>query len=276
MKIRNALLLVLSTAALLGAGWTPETFFAKPETQAKAPTAFATRADAGDVLALLEAEAVQERDALVTAVQADAELSAAVARWATLSIDEQIPFLRRVFALEVEALGITAPELVIQDGVVRGAAYFDFDLTRPGPGRVILSPSLLAAEENPYTSLMLLIHETRHSAQLQRAFAAPSSRTAAAFKASFQAQRDLRGQLTFLDFMTLFNEYEAFQYGNYVVGKLTGFATDTLTMGSFASQYDAKGQPRIDLVALLAQVGPDELLNAFNVLERVQFDAMND
>jgi len=252
-----------------------DTFFANAETQSKAPGAFALQNEATAFVHRLEQGTLPEREALVKAIQNDAELKQAIATWPTLTIAQQIPFLRRVFAIEVKVMGIVAPELIIQNGVVSGPAYFDFDPTKPGTGRVLLNPEALAKEENPYASLSLLIHETRHSKQFQMAFPAQGfDPFTKGYEAAFRAQKDLKGKLTFCDFMTLLNEYEAFQFGNYVVGKLTDWKVDMADMGSFASQYDAEGKLKLDLVKLFHDGGAGTLLEKFNELEKVQHDLL--
>jgi len=204
---------------------------------------------------------------VVAALEADASVIAAIRGWDKLSVPEQVPFLRQVFDIETGTLGITPPELVIGEDVKPGAAYFDFDPDKGGTGRVLLNTKALAQEKNPYVSLALLIHETRHSAQFQL----PSK----TFDAAFRAQKAMTGKLTFCDFMTLLNEYEAFQFGNYVVGKVTAWNVRMPDMGTFASQYDEHGQLKIDLIALGARVGAAGLLDAFNAAEKAQYDLLH-
>ncbi|MNX91128.1 hypothetical protein D3C86_1232000 [compost metagenome] len=160
--------------------------------------------------------------------------------------------------------------------MVKGPAFFDFDPEKPGSGRVILNPEALAKESNPYTSLLLLVHETRHSAQFQLAFDAKRAAEplARAYQAAFKAQKQLGNKLNFCDFCTLHNELEAFQFGNYVVGALTDWRVATGDMGTLASQYDAHGHLKLDLVALEKRVGRDCLLDAFNEREKVQYQEL--
>lgn len=249
-------------------------FFANAATQAKAPGAFAVGEDALPFLEAVARQAPPEREALVAAIRADGRLHAAIRRFPALSWEERLPVLKRVLALEAEVMGFEAPPLVIAEGASR-AAYFDFDLSRPGTGTVMLYPEALAKEANPYTALLLLIHETRHSKQLQLAFAeAPSGDErvlAAGYRAAFTAQKALAGQLSFCDFCTLHHEHEAFQTGNYVVGALTDWKVETADMGVLSSQFDAEGAPRLDLLALARRVEPKRLLPAFNEREEPQF-----
>lgn len=255
--------LILTTAAATTTAQAAD-FYVNQAIQALAPAAFATQPEGVARLHELELGAAADRERLVAAIRADVELAAAVAAWGALSIDEQVPFLRRIFALEWRTLGIQEPGLEIGPGVTRGAAFFEFDLANPGPGKILLNTTALANEDDPYTSLLLLIHETRHAAQFQGDY----------LRAAFQAQGDLRGRLSFCDFTLLLNEYEAFRFANFVVGKLTDWRVDTLSMGTFASQFDATGQPRIDLEALSATVGPEGLLEAVNAAEVEQFELL--
>ena len=175
--------------------------------------------------------------------------------------------MRDVFALEVEALGINAPQLVIEKGIIPGPGFFDFDLEHPSSGKVILNPTELAKLEDPYSSLSLLIHETRHSAQLQLAFK-ETSPLAHGYHAAFSAQKILKG-LSFCDFTLLLNEYEAFQFSNFILGSIV--QNNLFDMGTFASQYDNNGNPKIDLPKLADEIPVDQLLLKFNELEKEQY-----
>lgn len=252
----------------------PSRFFANPEVQKLAPSAFALQKEALEFVKGLEQETRADRHALVNAIRSNAHLKAAVTRWESFTVEEQIPFLREVFALECQTMGITPPELVIQAGITAGPAYFDFDVTKPGAGRVLLNPDALKKEKNQYASLSLLIHETRHAKQFQMAFPlnseAPGSIFAKGYRAAFTAQKAITAKFSFCDFLTLLNEYEAFQFGNYVLGELTHWQVDILDMGTFASQYDSQGMLKIDLARLANEVAPENLLSAFNELEKVQ------
>lgn len=250
-------------------------FFANPDVQAQAPAAFALQPEASAFVQGLDQETLPQRQALIQAIQADPELVTAVANWETLSIDEQIPFLRKIFVLECQVMGIQEPELVIANGATAGPAFFDFDPSQPGPGRVILNPEALAKEESKYASLSLLLHETRHSAQFQMAFSTVQAPTifSEGFKAAFIAQKSIAIS-SFCDFLTLLNEYEAFQFGNYVLNRLTNGKVDLIGMGTFASQYDANGKLKIDLAKLSQEVGAGNLLTKFNELEQQQLDLL--
>lgn len=250
-------------------------FFARPEVQAKAPGAFSLQAESVPVLKSLQQESMPLRDALVSAIRADHNLLKNVRNFDRLSMEHQLGTLRRVFDLECLVLGIAPPQLVIDSQAIQGPAYFDFDPERPGAGRVILNSEALAKEPNKFMGLLLLIHETRHSAQFQHAFSrdrsVASKPYAQGYRAAFRAQKQLAKELNFCDFCSLLNEYEAFQFGNYVVGALTDWKVDTVDLGCFSSQYDAHGRLKIDLVHLAEKAGPSSLLFAFNELEREQY-----
>lgn len=265
---RSILILALWAAPLLA----HDKFFANRDIQDQAPGAFALQKQAVAFVHRIDQATRPERDALVDAILAEPELKDAIARWRDLTIEEQIPFLRRIFQIEVKVMKIAAPQLVIQSGIIPGPAFFEFDPTQPGTGKVILNPAALAKEEDKYASLSLLIHETRHSKQFQMAFPAGGdfSPFAKGYEAAFVAQKTLKGKLSFCDFLTLLNEYEAFQFGNYVVGKLTEWKVDMPGMGTYASQYDGDGKLKLDLVKLSHEVGQDNLLEAFNDAEKAQ------
>lgn len=251
-------------------------FFAHAEVEALAPGAFALQPESLAVLKELEKVAAPQRLALVRAIQADAALADQVRHFDRLSWAEQVPVLKRVFTLECQVMGFKAPELVIDDNPSNREAFFDFDPAKPGTGKVLLYSQALAKDPNKFSALQLLIHETRHSFQFQlgNGQKAGSRTLAAGFKAAFEAQHKLASKLSFCDFCSLLNEYEAFQTSNFVLGTLTDWKVDGSEMGCLSSQYDAKGQPVIDLVALAKKVGAANLLNAFNELERPQFEAL--
>ncbi|HEY9899090.1 MAG TPA: hypothetical protein V6D00_07900 [Pantanalinema sp.] len=253
-------------------------FFARREVMALRPEAFALMPASFPALQAMKGESEPKRQALVRAVRSDAALHQGVQAFDRLSWEQQLPLLRRFFELECKVLGIVPPELRIATDVVKGPAFFDFDPEKPGSGRVILNPEAIAKEPNKYTALLLLAHETRHSAQFQLAFdpARAAEPLPRAYQAAFRAQKQLGDKLNFCDFCTLHNEFEAFQFGNYVVGALTDWRVDTGDMGTLASQYDAHGHLKLDLLALERQVGRDGLLDAFNAREKVQYQDLYD
>lgn len=277
MFIRGYIFSFLFGASIVSAA--PSKFFANDEIQKKAPAGFALQPESAQFVRQLLATTEVHRRQLAQMILADQELKSALQKWEQLSIDEQIPYLKKIFHLETTLLGIQPPELVIGKKVTPGAAYFDFDVKKPGAGKVFLNTEVLAKEKSKYVALSLLLHETRHSFQFQMAYSQPAldqtlGVLAAGYRAAFEAQSSLSGQLSFCDFLTLLNEYEAFQFGNDVLRRLTDGAVDLADMGTYASQFDAQGKLKIDLVALLDAFGESMLLGKFNELEQAQYDLL--
>lgn len=257
----------------------PARFFANPEVQALACGAFAVQAQSVGPLEDIESISVEHRKMLVAAIRTDEGLMGEVSGFGTLGWPRQRAVIERVMKLQCAVFGCAVPPLVVHDGEAgHGPAFFEFDPDRPGTGVVHLWPLALAEESSPHAALMFAIHETRHSWQFQLAFpgrhGCPAPTVGAAFAAGFRAQKALKGKLSFCDFCTMHHEHEAFTTGNYVVGALTGWTADTRGMGCWSSQFDGAGRPRIDLVALAREVGPEALLSAFNEREKGQFQEM--
>lgn len=242
-------------------------FFANESVQRRQPEAFVLQPESENFLHSMDSDSIGLREGLVLAIKEDPRLYEAILAWETLTIEEQVPFLRQVFALEVQLMNIKSPELIIDSGRIPGrAAFFEFNVEKPDAGKVFLNPEVLKGMDK-YASLALLIHETRHSAQFQLAFGAAtgSSTAAQAYRAAFVAQNtDIR---SFCDFLTLANEFEAFQFGNYVLGKLTSWKVDMPGMGTFASQFSSAGELKVDLLQLLKNKDPKNLLEKFNEAE---------
>ena len=243
-------------------------FYATPKLQAEAPAAFALQPQGR---AFLEnALPITHRDAtaLVDAIRDRPLLAKAIAQWPQLTMAERLPHLRTLFALEWQTLDITPPQLVIDNASYPGkTVYFDFDINNPTSGTVYLNPDKLAAMA-PYASLAFLIHETRHSYQFQLAQQGQGA-LAAGYRAAFAAQKQLSG-FSFSDFLTLLNEYEAFQFGNLVLGQLTRWQIRMPDMGTYASQFDEHGHLKIDLLALTEEDGP--LIQQYNRLAKPHFE----
>lgn len=248
-------------------------FFAIATFQQKAPKAFVLTMEGQETLPSIEKHTIAGRTALLSHIRANPGLLNKIISFPALTPETRTATLRELFALEVEALGIEAPELVIADDAIPGPAYFDFDLAKPGPGRVILNPKELAKLASPFESVLLLMHETRHSAQLQLAQRGGSD-LAEAYLAAFKAQKELKG-FSFCDFLTLQNEYEAFQFANYVFGALTNFQHDFPDMGTYASQFGKDGNLKIDLLKTLEYTFPYLLLPEFNNLSEAQFQELS-
>lgn len=273
MKI---MLLIIVFAAQ--SAYAHDRYFANEEVQKLAPEAFALQPEAREFHKRIGEKAKRERERFLRLIKSDSELSEKIKKFGTLNWEEKEKVLRQVFALEVKALGIKAPELIIDNTSTKNEAYFDFDIDNPGTGRVLLNSDEIQKDTNPYGGLLLLIHETRHSAQYQEAFKRGDA-VSKSYKAAFIAQKKLSSKITsFSDFLTLINEYEAFQFGNYVVAALTDGAVDTLGMGTYASQYNADFSLKIDLPKLFKDHEADSenqsILKAFNGLEKAQYDIL--
>ncbi len=247
-------------------------FFARREVQALMPEAFSLMPQSVPMVSALRSESEPKRQSLIRAIRNDQTLYRNIRGFDRMNWAQQYPVLRQVFELECRVLGITPPEFAL-DSTLKGPAYFDFDPSQPSASRVLLNPEELAKEKNPHTALLLLVHETRHSAQFQLAFDSGHSGEfpAKGYRAAFEAQKKLSAQLNFSDFCSLHHEYEAFQFANYVIGSLTEWKVDTLDMGCFSSQYDSRGRLRIDLVALSEVTGVPGLLDAFNERQKEQY-----
>ncbi|MCL1067813.1 hypothetical protein L2735_13525 [Shewanella olleyana] len=247
-----------------------DNFYANQTLQQQAPQAFALQPQSEAFLAPAYELTIAHADSLLELIAQDKALTNAIKKWPSLTMDEQIPWLKKVFALEVQSFGTEAPQLIIDNhSYPKKMVYFDFDVKAGGNGIVYLNPDKLA-EEEAFASLAFLIHETRHSYQFQRAMAGQSDAVSQGYLAAFTAQKQLTG-FGFSDFLTLVNEYEAFQFGNYVIGKLTDWQVDMINMGTFASQYDSQGQLKIDLIALSASDAEQSLLSQYNKLAENQY-----
>ena len=257
-------------------------FYANETLQRQAPDAFALQPEAHDFLVSAYALTIKDGDRLLGLIAEDKALTNAIQQWPEMTIEQQIPWLKKVFSLEVRSFGTKAPQLIIDNhSYANKMVYFDFDIEAGGNGIVYLNPDKLA-EEEAYASLAFLIHETRHSYQFQQALNANANDNdsdsdseivaiSAGYLAAFKAQKQLKG-FGFSDFLTLLNEFEAFQYGNYVIGQLTDWQIDMINMGTFASQFDNQGQLKIDLNTLSANVDELSLLAQYNELAKEQFE----
>lgn len=256
-------------------------YFANESVQRLAPEAFALRPEASAFHKAAGKTSLNERQALIKLINENPELKADIVNFKNLDWEKKEIVLRSVFALEVKALKIQAPILIIDSKRIKGEAYFDFDIENPTPGTVIINPEAIAKDSNPYTALLLLVHETRHSAQFQKAFMSDDSDNpmAKSYKAAFIAQKEHATKIvSFCDFLTLINEYEAFQFGNYVISSLVNGDVDTLGMGTYASQFNQDLTLKIDLEKLFKDFESGEnketILNTFNGLEKAQYDIL--
>lgn len=249
-------------------------FYANKGLQDKYPNAFALSANSLDFHIQLE-QSNFERDQLAHQIKRTPNLHHQILNFDKLSLEMQVMVLRRLFAIETKVLKMNPPELIIDETSIPGYAYFEFDLQVNAPGKVYLNLKKLKETKNKSEFIVLLLHETRHSAQLQLA-QRRSTALSRGYKASFAAQKELKDTNTktsFCDFMLLLNEYEAFQFANYVHGSLIGWNTPMNDMGTLASQYDHQGELRLDIVKVLQ--GHGEPYQTFNDLEKEQFDLLN-
>jgi hypothetical protein len=235
--------------------------------QQQNPYAFALKPQSSKFIEDVYKKTFIEADNFLARLRSHTSLMNELTSFKELSAQEQVPVLKEVFKIEVESLGITAPKLII-DFHYKRAAFFDYDINSNLPGTVYINP-LKTFKENKLAALSLLIHETRHSAQLQLAQTLSKGVLATGFRQAFIAQKLLTGKLGFSDFLTLNNEYEAFLFGNFVIHKLYAGREDMIDMGTFASQINGFGNIKIDLNRLQNE-NPENILDIFNDLQREQ------
>ncbi len=273
MKVVASIVLYLSFSSF--ADELNPRYFANQEVQRLAPDAFVLQPETAEFHTHLVQSQKQEMNELLDLIAKEPRLLSKIEKFKDLEWSEKESVLKEVFRLEVQALKIQAPELIISTTAIDGQAYFDFDIENPTPGKVILNPDELQKDSNPLSALMLLIHETRHSAQFQKAFFGNENDVLGKFyRAAFTAQKKHADKIrSFCDFLTLNNEYEAFQFGNYVVTVLTHGQVDTLGMGTYASQYNKDLSLKIDLPSLFEE-GTNNVLEKFNLLEKAQYDLL--
>ncbi|WP_127716775.1 hypothetical protein [Halobacteriovorax sp. HLS] len=244
-----------------------DNFFANKYIQVQNKQAFALQAESKDFVKESARKVFLEADYFLELLRKNQPLLTQVLNYKQLPLEEQIVVLKKVFDVEVQALGITAPEVSIDTQYPR-AAYFKYNLEDGTNGEVFINPKK-TYDSNPLMSLSLLIHETRHAAQLYKAKFDNNQNLYQAFK----AQAQLSGKLSFSDFLTLNNEYEAFLFANYIIFKLYGPAEDMIDMGTFASQFNEDGSIKIDLTTL-HQSKEGQVLEEFNILMQKQRDLL--
>ncbi|NKF48966.1 hypothetical protein G3R49_00055 [Shewanella sp. WXL01] len=274
-KIAFALALPVCASLSLTAN-ANDKFYANPSIQQQAPQAFVLQQPNQQFLALTQTKTIADADKLLALMAQDKVVSTALQNWDTLSLEQQIPLLRQIFELEVASFGIKPPKLVIDNHSYPGKmVYFDFKLTDRDNGTVYLNPDKLASQPQ-YAALAFLLHETRHAYQLQLAMRPNQTQAnpvfSRSYKASFTAQKQIKG-MGFSDFLTLSNEYEAFLFGNYMIGRITNWQVDMIGMGTYASQFDSQGKLKMDLAKLATTESDLSLLEQYNQLAKAQFDA---
>lgn len=273
MKIVISALILVLTGNLSFAG--SVNFYAKKEVQARYPGAFATDPSTISFHKASETEANHDRSLLLQAILKEQDLLRSLTQFNKLELEEQIETLQRLFLLECEVLKIQPPELIIDDHSISGYAYFEFDYRTGGAGKVYLNKKKLSEGKDKSEFIVLLLHETRHSAQFQLS-QKTNGPLAAGFETSFKTQSELKlkgEKLSFCDFMLLLNEYEAFQFANYVYGALMNWQIAINDMGTLASQFDHRGRLRLNLLEILMQNRKDPL-EFFNELEQSQYEVM--
>jgi len=258
-------LLIALTCLYTTSAFTGDKFFANQLQQEKTPLAFALQKESFNFLQQSNSITFAHANQLISAIKKQPQLVAAISQWSSLDIAQQVPYLRQIFTLEYKAFGIKPPQLIIDTVSYPGkTVYFDFDVTSPSTGTVYLNPDKLSKMDK-FAALAFLIHETRHSYQFQLAYSGQSTDISKGYKQAFITQKaSLPGSLSFSDFLTLVNEYEAFMFGNYVIGQLTNWQVDQSSLGTYASQFDNKGHLKIDLLKLHKESGSSSIVAPFN------------
>lgn len=247
----------------------PAKFYANEALQKQTPTAYAL--SESNIPWLEQAHKQRQLDAekLVNALKQNKALYKKLMNWEALSFEQRMALLPEVFAIEIQSFAITAPTLVINNTLYpQRAVNFVFDVRYPGAGLVYLNPDKLK-EMEVYAPLAFLLHETRHAYQFQLAFK-EQNLLAKGYLSAFKTQSNLSGA-SFSDFLTLLNEYEAFQFGNQVLELLTDGKFESAMMGTFASQFNEHNHLKIDLLELAKEPQKGNLLERFNAAMKEQY-----
>lgn len=247
----------------------PAKFYANEALQKQTPTAYAL--SESNIPWLEQAHKQRQLDAekLVNALKQNKALYTKLMNWEALSFEQRMALLPEVFAIEIQSFAITAPTLVINNTLYpQRAVNFVFDVRYPGAGLVYLNPDKLK-EMEVYAPLAFLLHETRHAYQFQLAFK-EQNLLAKGYLSAFKTQSNLSGA-SFSDFLTLLNEYEAFQFGNQVLELLTDGKFESAMMGTFASQFNEHNHLKIDLLELAKDTQKGSLLERFNAAMEEQY-----
>jgi hypothetical protein len=273
MQIIRISILFLFT---LSAHSSPANFYANPELQLKYPNAFATQLSAIPFHKYLEESVQSERYELIQAITEDFQLHHDILAFETLSLENQVKVLERLFQIECDVLSIVPPTLIIDETSIPGYAFFEFDYLEGGSGKVFINKKKLKEEKNKSEFIILLLHETRHSAQFQLSQTQTQDIISKGYEASFKTQKELKTlqvKISFCDFMLLINEFEAFQFANYIYGSLTNWQDPITSMGTLGSQYSNSGELRLNLLEILNQTNIDPVV-LFNQLEIAQYKVM--
>ena len=269
MTWRNPLMaLALTMPLALQAN--PARFYANVEKQQAAPEAYALSEDNQPWLEQAHRQRALDAHKFVAALKQSKALYQQLKTWPDLTFEQRMALLPEVFKIECETFGITPPALIINTTLYpQRPVNFVFDVRNPGSGLVYLNPDKLKTME-VWAPLAFLVHETRHAWQYQLAFS-DQGMMAAGYKQAFTTQSKLEGA-SFSDFLTLLNEYEAFQFGNHVLELLTEGEFDSVMMGTFASQFDEHQQLKIDLTTLGKNTEKKSVLEQFNEAMKVQYE----
>jgi len=247
----------------------PDKFYANPALQSTAPAAFALSPQNAPWLKQAHQQRSQHAQQFFKALKGEDKLFNSLLDWANVSFEQRMALLPSVFNIECQALAMICPELVINNTLYPSRAVnFVFDVRNPGSGLVFLNPDKLKTMDT-YAPLAFLIHETRHAYQFQLGFS-QQTLLAKGYQAAFTAQAELSGY-SFSDFLTLLNEYEAFQFGNHVIGLLTQWRVDMTDMGTFTSQFGDNAQLKIDLLKLASANDHHTLLESYNQRAQAQY-----
>lgn len=253
-----------------------DNFYARKEVQSKYPGAFASHRSAVPFHIGLKNRMQPERDLLVEKIKERPLLLSSIIHFDELPLEKQVDVLEVIFLIECEVMNITPPELIINEDSIPGHAFFEYNFQAGGAGKVYLNKKKLMTEKNKFEFIVLLLHETRHSAQFQMAQKLDEDPLTTGFREAFVAQQELKAQghkFSFCDFMLLHNEFEAFQFANYVYGALIHWKSPINDMGTLAGQYDQSGNVRINLLSILTQTEQDPL-ELFNQLEFAQYKVL--
>lgn len=260
---------LLITTLLFTVASAQNDYFATRERQTKDPFAFALTYESLDFHRALARDAFSERNVLIKKIQMKADLHRQIINFAEIDLATQKAVLREVFALQTQNYA-QPPLLTLGAGPKGEAAFFEFNPAAPGPGKVYIDFKRLAAKDHPYASLLLLIHETHHSAQFQMGNTQVGPRAHGYFEA-FRAQKEIFSQnekISFGDFMSLLNEYEAFQYANFILNRLTSGKVQIKGMGTNASQYNSDGSIKLNIMQLMLDNPESEWFEIFNQMNK--------
>lgn len=270
MKILFSLLLITASHLTLA-----HEDLCTPEVQHEVPYAFALNRESMPFHSALSQLALKERSALIKKIKENPFLVQQIQNYPKLTLKQQEYVLNQVFISEVQVLKMRIPTLILGPGPGGRSTFFEFDPNIPLPGKVYIDFKRLKETDHPYASLALLIHETRHSAQLQLS-QVDRGPLGQGYAEAFIFQHELfqsGRKISFCNFASLLNEYEAFQFANYVLFELTDGQVSIEGMGTAASSYDQRGNLIVDLLRVM-RTSPEhiwfEQMNRINQLVKLR------